>query len=204
MLRLVGVRRSIGAHSSIGADELRLVVQASAQAGAIEMGEQFLLERVLKFGDLTVADIMVPRTELVALPADTSTTEAIAAVAEHHYSRYPVYRKDIDDLIGVLHVRDLLVATPAPTLEGLLREPLVVPSQVSVERLLTEMRNRRNHFAIAVDEFGGTDGIVTLEDVLEAIVGEMADEFEEAPAPAPVRTAGWPHPHRRAWRAWTA
>jgi CBS domain containing-hemolysin-like protein len=190
LLRLVGVPRNIGAHASIGAEELRLVVQASAQAGAIEMGEQFLLERVLKFGDLTVAGIMVPRTELVALPEDTSTAEAIAAVAEHHFSRYPVYRKDMDDVIGVLHVRDLLVAPPASTLTGLLREPLVVPSQVSVERLLTEMRARRNHFAIAVDEFGGTDGIVTLEDVLEAIVGEMADEFEQPPPVPSPRLGG--------------
>lgn len=190
LLRLIGVPRNIGGHSAhIGADELRLVVQASAQAGAIDMGEQFLLERVLKFSDLTVASIMIPRTDLVALAEHISTAEAIAAVAEHHYSRYPVYRKDMDDLIGVLHVRDLLGAAPAPTIVGLLREPLVVPSQLSVQRLLTEMRARRNHFAVAVDEFGGTDGIVTLEDVLEAIVGEMADEFEQAP-PQSVRRPG--------------
>lgn len=190
LLRLVGVSREAASHSHIGGEELRLVVQASGQAGAIEMGEQFLLERVLKFSDLTVASIMIPRTELMALPEHTSTAEAMAAVAEHHYSRYPVYRKDMDDLIGVLHVRDLLGATPAPTLAGLLREPLVVPSQLSVQRLLTEMRARRNHFAVAVDEFGGTDGIVTLEDVLEAIVGEMADEFEQEPAPQPARPPG--------------
>jgi putative hemolysin len=190
LLRVVGVKRVTENHAYIGGEELRLVVQASAQAGAIEMGEQFLLERVLKFGDLTVADIMVPRTELVALPVETSTAEAIAAVAEHHYSRYPVFRKDVDDLIGVLHVRDLLVAAPAASLEGLLRDPLVVPSNVSLERLLTEMRARRNHFAVAVDEFGGTDGIVTLENLLEAIVGEMADEFEQVPPPEPIQRPG--------------
>jgi putative hemolysin len=121
LLRMVGVSRETASHSHIGGEELRLVVQASGEAGAIEMGEQFLLERVLKFGDLTVASIMIPRTELVALPEATSTAEAMAAVAEHHYSRYPVYRKDMDDLIGVLHVRDLLGAPPAPTLAGLLR-----------------------------------------------------------------------------------
>ncbi len=190
LLRLVGVSRESAHQTHIGADELRLVVQASAQAGAIDMGEQFLLERVLKFSDLSVASIMIPRTDLVALAEHISTAEAIAAVAEHHYSRYPVYRKDMDDLIGVLHVRDLLGAAPAPTIVGLLREPLVVPSQLSVQRLLTEMRARRNHFAVAVDEFGGTDGIVTLEDVLEAIVGEMADEFEQAPSQSVRRPGG--------------
>jgi putative hemolysin len=190
LLRPMGVRRNVGAQPHIAAEELRLIVQASAQAGAIEIGEQFLLERVLRFGDLTVANVMVPRTEVVALPADISTAAAVEAVREHRYSRYPVYRKDIDDLIGVLHVRDLLVATPSDTLSPLLREPLVVPSHISVERLLTEMRARRTHFVVAVDEFGGTDGIVTLEDVLEAIVGELQDEFEEADAGAPRHGPG--------------
>ncbi len=187
--RVLGVSRDAESHAHIGAEELRLVVQASAQAGAIEMEEQFLLERVLRFGDLAVASVIVPRTEVVALPLDTSTEEATAVVAQHHYSRYPVYRKDIDHIIGVIHVRDLLLAQPAPTLEPLLRDALVVPSSMGVDRLLSEMRARRNHFAIAVDEFGGTDGIVTLEDVLESIVGELQDEFEEPERP-PERGPG--------------
>jgi putative hemolysin len=132
---------------------------------------------------------MIPRTELVAIPVATSTQEAIALVAEHHHSRYPVFRKDIDNIIGVIHVRDLLLAEPAPTLEPLLRQALVIPSNVAVDRLLAEMRARRTHFAIAVDEFGGTDGIVTLEDVLESIVGELQDEFEE-PERRPQRGPG--------------
>lgn len=187
--RVIGVSRDVESHTHIGAEELRLVVQASAQAGAIETEEQFLLERVLKFGDLTVASVMIPRTEVVALQIDTSTEQATAVVAEHHHSRYPVYRKDLDDILGVIHVRDLLLAEPAATLQPLLREALVVPSSVGVDRLLGEMRTRRNHFAIAVDEFGGTDGIVTLEDVLESIVGELQDEFEEPDRP-PQRGPG--------------
>jgi CBS domain containing-hemolysin-like protein len=190
LLRLVGVRRDVGAQSHIAAEELRLIVQASARAGAIETSEQFLLERVLRFGDLTVANVMIPRTELVGLPVEMSTAEAIDAAREHRFSRYPVYRGDIDDIIGVLHVRDLLVAEPSETLLPVLREPLVVPSHISVERLLTEMRVKRGHFAIAVDEFGGTDGIVTLENVLEAIVGELQDEFEEADEEGPQRGPG--------------
>jgi len=187
--RVIGVSRDVESQSHIGAEELRLVVQASAQAGAIETEEQFLLERVLKFGDLTVASVMIPRTEVVALQIDTPTEQATAVVAEHHHSRYPVYRKDLDDILGVIHVRDLLLAEPSPTLQPLLREAVVVPSGVGVDRLLAEMRSRRNHFAIAVDEFGGTDGIVTLEDVLESIVGELQDEFEEPERP-PQRGPG--------------
>ncbi|MFN8585445.1 MAG: hemolysin family protein [Dehalococcoidia bacterium] len=187
--RVLGVSRDVESHSHIGAEELRLVVQASAQAGAIETEEQFLLERVLRFGDLTVASVMIPRTEVVALQIDTSTEQATAMVAEHHHSRYPVYRKDLDDILGVIHVRDLLLAEPSATLQPLLRDALVVPSSVGVDRLLAEMRTRRNHFALAVDEFGGTDGIVTLEDVLESIVGELQDEFEEPERP-PQRGPG--------------
>ena len=187
---LLGVSRKIGRETHIGADELRLVVQASAEAGAIETGEQFLLERVLRFGDLTVAEIMVPRTEVVALPVTTSTAEALDIVAEHHHSRYPVYRQDMDDIIGVLHVRDLMFAQPGDSLQPVIREALAIPSQATVERLLTEMRNRRTHFAIAVDEYGGTDGIVTLENVLEAIVGELQDEFEEPETPVERRPGG--------------
>jgi CBS domain containing-hemolysin-like protein len=187
--RAIGVSRDVESHSHIGAEELRLVVQASAQAGAIETEEQFLLERVLKFGDISVASVMIPRTEVVALQIDTSTAQATAVVAEHHHSRYPVYRKNLDDILGVIHVRDLLLAAPSDTLRPLLREAVVVPSNVGVDRLLGEMRSRRNHFAIAVDEFGGTDGIVTLEDVLESIVGELQDEFEEPDRP-PQRGPG--------------
>ncbi len=188
-LRVVGVSRDVAAQPHIGAEELRLVVRASAQAGAIETGEQFLLERVLRFGELSVASVMVPRTEVIAFPVTASTAEAVRTVGEHHHSRYPVYGKDLDEVLGVVHVRDLLLAAPSPNLRPLLRESLMIPSHVSVERLLAEMRARRNHFAVAIDEFGGTDGIVTLEDVLESIVGELQDEFEEPERP-PERGPG--------------
>ena len=188
--RMIGVRRESTEHPQIGAEELRLVVQASAQAGAIETGEQFLLERVLRFGDLTVASVMIPRTEVVALRVDTSTAEAVAAVAAHHLSRYPVYRNSVDNIVGVLHVRDLLLAPPGPSIEPLLKQPLLIPSHVNLDRLLAAMRARSTHFAIAVDEFGGTDGIVTFEDVLESIVGETTDEFEEPELEATARADG--------------
>ena len=190
LARLIGVSRQAGHEPHIGAEELRLVVQASAEAGAIETGEQFLIERVLRFGDLTVAEVMVPRTEVVAMPVTTSTAEAMEILREHHHSRYPVYRGAIDDVVGVLHVRDLMLAEPGDSLEPLIRETLVVPSQATVERLLTEMRARRMHFAVAVDEYGVTDCIVTLENVLEAIVGELQDEFEEPERAVEQRPGG--------------
>ena len=174
--RMIGAGGLVTESSHVSAEELRLVVQASAEAGAIDSGEQILLDRVLRFGDLNVANIMVPRTEVVAFSMDMTPGEVREIVRQHNYSRYPVYRKDIDDLIGVMHVRDLMLDDHAPTIASLLHEPLVVPSHIELDRLITAMRQRRDHFAIAVDEFGGTDGIVTLENVLEAILGDVSDD----------------------------
>ena len=182
--RAVGVRPDVGESRHLGQAELLLAVEDSTEAGALESGDQFLIERVLRFGDLTVAQVMVPRTELLAMPVETSTAEAKRFVAESRHSRYPVYRENIDNVIGVLHVRDLVLAADHPTIEPLLRQPLLVPAQAGVTELLAQMRDSRTHFAVAVDEYGGTDGIITLEDVLEEIVGELQDEFE-VPVPSP-------------------
>jgi CBS domain containing-hemolysin-like protein len=184
--RLVGVSPGVGESRHLGEAELLLAVEDSAQAGALESADQFLIERVLRFGDLTVEQVMVPRTELLALPIETSTADARRFVAESRHSRYPVYRDNIDNVIGVLHVRDLVLAEDHPSIEPLLRQPLLVPALASMNELLTQMRDRRTHFAVAMDEYGGTDGIITLEDVLEEIVGELQDEFE-VPSPVPEK-----------------
>ena len=176
--RLVGVSADVGEEEHLGARELLRAVEASTEAGELEERTGFLMARVLRFRDLTAERVMVPRTEVLALPVRTSRAEALQFVAQSHHSRYPVYRDSIDDVVGVLHVRDLVLAEGDAPIEPLLRQPLILPAQASVSDLLTEMRERRTHFAIAVDEYGGTDGIITLEDVLEAIVGELHDEFE--------------------------
>ena len=187
---LVGVRRGVGEAEHLGTAELQLLVAQSAQAGELHEAEQFLMERVLRFGGLIVEDVMVPRTEVLAMPVETSTADAVRFVGEHRHSRYPVYRDSLDNVVGVLHVRDLLLAEPAPDLAPLLRQPLMMPTQASVRELLTEMRERNTHFVVVVDEYGGTDGIVTFEDMLEEIVGELQDEFEQAPPPYERRPDG--------------
>ena len=187
--RAVGVSADVGEERHLGAAELLRAIEASTEAGELKDEDRFLMARVLRFRNLTAEQVMVPRTELLALPVETSSAEALRFVAESHHSRYPVYRDSIDDVIGVLHVRDLVLAEEHATIEPLLRQPLIVPTQASVSELLTEMRERRTHFAIAVDEYGGTDGIITLEDVLEEIVGELQDEFEQEP-PAVQRRPG--------------
>lgn len=187
--RAVGVSADVGEKRHFGAAELLLAIEASTEAGELTEEDRFLMTRVFRFRDLTAEQVMVPRTELIALPVETSPTEALRFVSESHHSRYPVYRDSIDDVVGVLHVRDLVLAERHATIEPLLRQPLIVPTQARVHQLLSEMRERKTHFAIAVDEFGGTDGIITLEDLLEEIVGELQDEFEQEP-PAVQRRPG--------------
>ena len=186
LMRLVGVGRHMEGESHVGGEELALLVRASAEAGALEVEERFLLERVLRFSGLTVASVMVPRTEVVGLAVGAPVAEARQMVHEHHYSRYPVYRDSLDDVVGVLHVKDLMAAAEDAALEDLVRQPLVVPTQVGVNELLRLMRARRVQFGVAVEEYGGTDGIVTLEDVLEEIVGELEDEFERPQRSVPI------------------
>ena len=188
--RALGVNRAAGQHGHVGPAELRLVVRASAEAGALNEQQQFMLQRVIRFADLTVANVMIPRTEVIAIEAGTTTEDAIAFAKAQRHSRYPVYRNDLDDVIGVLHARDLLLAEPDTPLASLLREPLIVPAQIGVQELLRLMRVRRTQFAIVLDEYGGADGIVTLENVLEEIVGELQDEFEAPEQPAVRRPGG--------------
>ena len=176
--RAFGVSRSVESRTHLGADELRLVVRASREAGELNAQEEFLLQRVFRFSSLSVESVMTPRTEVIAIPADMPVAEATAFAKEHRHSRYPVYRDDLDHVIGVLHARDLLLVDGDASLDSLIREPLMVPAQLDVQELLRLMRVRRTQTAIAVDEYGGTDGIVTLENVLEEIVGELQDEFE--------------------------
>ena len=188
--RLLGVSRNVeSSEAHLGADELRLVVSASREAGELTAQQEFMLQRVFRFSSLSVESVMTPRTEVIAIPAGAPVAEATALAKQHRHSRYPVYRDDLDHVTGVLHARDLLLADGETSLDELIREPLVVPAQMSVQELLRLMRVRRTQIAIAVDEYGGADGIVTLEDVLEEIVGELQDEFE-APSEIAVRRPG--------------
>ncbi len=187
--KLLGVSRDVESEKHLGSEELRLVVRASHDAGELNAQQEFMLQRVIRFSSLNVESVMTPRPEVIAIPAGTPVAEATAFAKEHRHSRYPVYRDDLDNVIGVLHARDLLLVEGDASLDSLTREPLMVPAQMSVQELLRLMRVRRTQIAIAVDEYGGTDGIVTLENVLEEIVGELQDEFE-VPEEAAVRRPG--------------
>jgi CBS domain containing-hemolysin-like protein len=183
LLRLVGVQPASGHQLVHSVDEMKMIVTASAQGGVVEAEEREMLHAVFDFGELVVRKVMVPRTEVVAVEADTPLPDLIALVGQSTYTKFPVFEDSLDQIIGIVHVKDLLVAIQNPgnehsTARSLLREPIYVPETISVNALLGQFRANRQHIAIVMDEFGGTAGLVTLEDLLEEIFGEVSDPFD--------------------------
>ena len=169
------------AHSEV---ELRMLLSSSAEQGEIERGEQEIVDKVFDFADKDVADVMVPRPDVLALSVDMPAEEALRVVLDSPYTRYPVYRETLDEIVGVLHVRDLVAAMhdrgiAAVDLEELVRPAPMVPETKGLLALLAEFKRTKQHMAIVIDEYGTMEGIVTLEDLLEEIVGEITDEFDE-------------------------
>jgi putative hemolysin len=165
--------------------ELRMLLSRSSQEGEIEHEEQQMIDKVFVFGDKDAADVMVPRPEVAAVSIALPPEQALASVLDSPYTRYPVYRETLDDIVGVLHVRDLFTAMherglASVKLEELLRQAYVVPETKDLASLLQEFRRTNNHFAVVVDEYGDMAGICTLEDLIEEIVGEIEDEFDIA------------------------
>jgi CBS domain containing-hemolysin-like protein len=154
--------------------------------GDLSPTERQMLRNLLHFGDRTVGEVCVTRGDIISVRSTVSFDELIAAFAEAEHSRLPVTGEDLDEVIGMIHIKDVFKAQKDParprTIEGLLRAPLFVPESMGVLDLLARMRNERVHLAIVVDEFGGTEGLVTIEDVVEEIVGEIEDEHDEEAA----------------------
>jgi CBS domain containing-hemolysin-like protein len=158
-------------------EELKMLVTASQEAGVLEEQEEQMLHRVFGFADLTAGQLMVPRTEIVAISADATRDEVVALVARYGHARLPVYRGDLDHVIGMLHVTDLLKVVTSTTgdlnLAVLAREVLTVPETLGADDLLAEMRRRAAREALVIDEYGGTAGLVTFESLISRIVGDL-------------------------------
>ena len=153
-------------------------------AGDLSPTERQMLRNLLHFGEQTAGDICVTRGDIMAVPNDISFDDLVRAFADAGHSRLPVYGESLDEVIGMVHIKDVFIANVDPSkdrsLNALIREPLFVPESMGVLELLARMRSQRMHLAIVVDEFGGTEGLVTIEDVVEEIVGEIEDEHDEA------------------------
>ncbi|HEX5245963.1 MAG TPA: hemolysin family protein [Gaiellaceae bacterium] len=183
VLRVFGVEQ-VGAERDVLSEaELRMLVSRSTREGEIEVGEQQMIDKVFVFGDKDAADVMVAKPDVTAISSDMPAETALETVLDHPYTRYPVYRETIDDVVGVLHVRDLFSAIhdrglTDVRLEDLLRPAYFVPETKDLASLLQDFRRTNNHFAIVIDEYGALAGICTLEDLIEEIVGEIEDEFD--------------------------
>jgi putative hemolysin len=183
ILRTFGLEPPGAEHEAHSEAELRMLLSSSAEQGEIEHGEQEMLYKVFDFADKEVSAVMVPRPEVVAISIALPAPEALQAVLESPYTRYPVYRESLDDIVGVLHIRDLIVAMTERgianvNMEELVRPAYMVPETKELAPLLTEFRRTNQHLAVVIDEYGSMEGIVTLEDLLEEIVGEIEDEFD--------------------------
>ena len=166
-------------HSS---EELDMLVDASYNGGVLNETEKDMLHNVFKFSDLTAKQVMIPRTDMVCVPLDTPLEELNKLASENEYTRYPVYDEDIDHITGLIHVKDLFRLSIDDTncpIKNIQRDVLLVPETITMDNLLLEFKKRKDQMAIVVDEFGGTSGLITLEDVIEEVFGDDQDEFDE-------------------------
>jgi CBS domain containing-hemolysin-like protein len=184
VLGLIGLHGKQGHGAIYTEDELRQLIEQSRRSGHLELEEQKLINRIFDFSDAEVREAMVPRTAVVALPITATLEEAERAFCELGYSRLPVYREHMDNIAGVLFMKELMpclrrVDAQTFDMERMLHPPLFVPATAKLGAVLAQMQAARQHLAFVVDEHGGIEGIVTLEDLLEEIVGEINDEYDE-------------------------
>ena len=164
-------------------EDLEQIVNESGESGAIEEDERKMISGVIAFEETRISEVMVPRTDMMAIPSDTTVAEASAIFMESGHSRVPVYDKELDKITGVLYAKDLLVPLSRGALSDAVasvnRKPLFIPETIKTDEAFELMRKSKTHIAIVVDEYGGTAGLVTLEDLIEEIVGDIQDEYDD-------------------------
>ncbi len=184
LLRRLGMRAASGHEMVHSVEELKMLVVASEASGVLEGPERDMLHAIFDLGKLTAHEVMVPRTEMVALSADQPIEDLIHLAIEHSHTQFPIYEGDVDHILGVALVKDLVRvqhdARRAATLRGLIREVLFVPDTIRLDNLLAEFRKKRHHAAIVLDEYGGTAGLVTLDDLIGKIVGDLRGPFDRS------------------------
>ena len=181
--KLFGIQPSPSGMYAHTEEDIRMIVAEGRQTGGVEQVEEELIYKVFDFADKEAHDVMVPKPEVVMISVDLPAQECLDAIVDSPYTRYPAYRDSVDEIVGILHVRDLFKALydrgiDSVHIEELLRPPYFVPETKDLAALLAEFRRTNQHMAIVVDEYGSVEGIVTLEDLLEEIVGEIEDEYD--------------------------
>jgi magnesium and cobalt exporter, CNNM family len=189
LLRLIRIDPTTERERVHSPEEIRMLVEQSQEGGTLGKEDARMLEGVFEFSEKTAQEVMTPRTQMVGLEREVTVEQAADEVAAARRSRYPVYTESLDDIVGVVHAKDILTALrsrPGETVGTIMRPPLFVPGTREVEDVLADMKRLKVHLAIVLDEYGGTAGLVTMEDLLEEIVGDIFDEYdrqERAPKP---------------------
>ncbi|MBQ9816409.1 MAG: HlyC/CorC family transporter [Proteobacteria bacterium] len=197
ILKLIHIEPVAGDHSSgVSAEELRNIAQHSSNDGTITKEQGTLLENVFHFSSLNAKEIMVPRRMIDAVAIDASLEDFLSFALSKGHSRYPVYKNDLDDIAGIVHIKDVVSAkqkNEQTTLESLMREVVYIPETANIGHVLEKLQQKRAHLAVVVDEYGGTSGILTIEDTLERLVGNIQDEFdpEQQNEIEPLDNGGW-------------
>ncbi|MBN9501029.1 MAG: hypothetical protein BGO01_07440 [Armatimonadetes bacterium 55-13] len=181
LLRIFGLHTASDHETAHSEEEILMLVKASGQSGVLNPTEVLLAGKVLNFADKAAYDIMIPRVEVAVLDVSQTLEQTLEAIRAQPYSRYPVVDGDRDSVVGVVHVRDLLALKPGESLSSVVRSAHFVPESRSLDLLLRDFQQWHQHMAVVLDEHGGTAGIVTLEDVIEQIVGEISDEYDVKP-----------------------
>ena len=178
LVRAVGIRPTddLDAHSE---EELKILVAVSTRKGILQESERVIVGNALDFADTYVRQVMIPRTEMVALPDDTPIAGLFEMARQHPFTRYPVFRGDLDHIVGVVHLKDLVSREPhGGTAADVMRSVPIIPETMRLDQALAEFRRQRTQLAIVVDEFGGTAGLITIEDIIEELIGDVQDEFD--------------------------
>lgn len=181
LLKFMGIQ-PLSQHELYSTEELRLILDQGKESGALKSAEHELINNVFEFTERSVRQIMVPRTNMIALDISTPGTRVVDFFVEEGFSRIPVYQGSIDNIVGVVHAKDIIALMHNPQLiilHDLVRPAYFVPETKPINKLLRDFQRRRIHMAVVLDEFGGTSGLVTLEDIMEELVGEIQDEYDE-------------------------
>ena len=186
LLKLIHIEPVQAGHASgVSAEELRNIAQHSSDDGTITKAQGTLLENVFQFSALNAREIMIPRGKIDAISVENSIDDFLDMALSKGHSRYPVYKTDLDDIVGVIHIKDVFAARQAnnqdATIESLMREVVYIPETANINHVLEKLQQKRSHLGVVVDEYGGTSGLLTIEDTLECLVGDIGDEFDPEP-----------------------
>lgn len=181
LLKLAKVPPATSASLAHTTEELNMIINNSYKEGVLNETEKEMLENIFKFSDLTARQVMIPRPDMTGISANITMDELNGIILEHQYTRYPVYDEDLDHVVGIIHIKDVYKVVSDKSefnLSKIIRKPMLVPETLTIDALIREFKIKHSQMAIVIDEFGGTAGLVTLEDVLEEVIGEVQDEFD--------------------------